>query len=56
MGIKRYKPTSAGRRFMTVSSFEELTKGAKPERSLLEDQRHTAGRNASTEWAKLERV
>ena len=47
MGIKRYKPTSAGRRFMTVSSFEELTKGAKPERSLLEDQRHTAGRNAS---------
>ena len=47
MGIKRYKPTSPARRFMTVSTFEELTKGAKPERSLLEDQRHTAGRNAS---------
>ena len=45
MGIKRYKPTSAGRRFMTVSSFEEIT-CTKPERSLLEDQRHTAGRNA----------
>ena len=46
MGIKRYKPTSAARRFMTVSTFEEIT-CTKPERSLLEDQRHTAGRNAN---------
>ncbi len=45
MGIKRYKPTSSARRFMTVSSFEEIT-CTKPERSLLEDQRHTAGRNS----------
>ena len=45
MGIKRYKPTSAARRFMTVSSFEEIT-CTTPERSLLEDQRHKAGRNA----------
>ena len=45
MGIKRYKPTSAARRFMTVSTFEEITT-TKPERSLLEDQKHTAGRNA----------
>ena len=45
MGIKRYKPTSAARRFMTVSTFEEIT-CTKPERSLVEDQRHTAGRNA----------
>ena len=45
MGIKRYKPTSAARRFMTVSTFEEIT-CTKPERSLLEDQKHTAGRNA----------
>ncbi len=45
MGIKRYKPTSAARRFMTVSSFEEIT-CTTPERSLLEDQRHTGGRNA----------
>ena len=45
MGIKRYKPTSAARRFMTVSTYEEIT-CTKPERSLLEDQRHTAGRNA----------
>ena len=45
MGIKRYKATSPARRFMTVSTFEEIT-CTKPERSLLEDQRHTAGRNA----------
>ncbi len=45
MGIKRYKPTSAARRFMTVSTFEEIT-CTTPERSLLEDQRHKAGRNA----------
>ena len=45
MGIKRYKPTSAARRFMTVSTYEEIT-CTTPERSLLEDQRHTAGRNA----------
>ena len=45
MGIKRYKPTSSARRFMTVSTFEEIT-CTKPERSLLEDQKHTAGRNA----------
>jgi len=45
MGIKRYKPTSPARRFMTVSTFEEIT-CTTPEKSLLEDQRHTAGRNA----------
>ena len=45
MGIKRYKPTSSARRFMTVSTFEEIT-CTKPERSLLEDQKHKAGRNA----------
>jgi large subunit ribosomal protein L2 len=45
MGIKRYKPTSPARRFMSVSTFEEITTTT-PERSLLEDQRHTAGRNA----------
>ncbi len=45
MGIKRYKPTSSARRFMSVSTFEEIT-CTKPERSLLEDQKHKAGRNA----------
>ena len=35
MPIKRYKPTSPGRRFMSVSSFEEVTRTT-PERSLTE--------------------
>ena len=45
MGIKRYNPTSSARRFMSVSTFEEVT-CTTPERSLLEDQRHSGGRNA----------
>ena len=45
MGIKRYNPTSPARRFMTVSTYEEITTN-KPERSLIEDKRHTGGRNA----------
>ena len=45
MAIKRYKPTSAARRFMTVSAYDEIT-ATKPERSLLEDQRKSGGRNA----------
>ena len=32
MPIRKYKPTSAGRRFMTVSTFEEVTK-TEPEKS-----------------------
>ena len=44
MAIKRYKPTSPARRFMTVSAYTELT-GDKPERSLLHDKRKTGGRN-----------
>ena len=45
MAIKRYKPTSSARRFMTVSAYEEIT-ATKPERSLLEDQRKSGGRNS----------
>lgn len=44
MAIKKYKPTSPGRRFMTVSTFEEITK-KKPEKSLLRAKSKTAGRN-----------
>jgi len=46
MAIKRYKPTSAARRFMTVSTYEEIT-CQKPERSLIEDMRKSGGRNAT---------
>ena len=45
MAIKRYKPTSSARRFMTVSAYDEITTN-KPEKSLLEDQRKSGGRNA----------
>ena len=33
MGVKEYKPTSAGRRFMSGLTFDEITKD-KPEKSL----------------------
>lgn len=44
MAVKRYKPTSPARRFMTVSAYTELT-GEKPERSLMHDKRKSGGRN-----------
>ncbi len=45
MAIKKYNPTSPARRFMTVSTFEELTKVA-PEKSLLEPLNKKSGRNS----------
>ena len=44
MGLKKYKPTSPGRRFQTVSDFSEITKTV-PEKSLLEPLHKTGGRN-----------
>ncbi|MCK5685335.1 50S ribosomal protein L2 [bacterium] len=44
MGIKKYKPTTPGRRGMTVSDFAEITK-TKPEKSLLEVKKKISGRN-----------
>jgi large subunit ribosomal protein L2 len=45
MGIRKYKPTTPGRRGATVSDFAELTKGAAPEKSLLRPIHKTGGRN-----------
>ncbi len=45
MPIKVYKPTSPGRRGMSVTTFDEITRTT-PERSLLKPLRKTAGRNA----------
>jgi len=45
MGIRRYKPTTAGRRGASVSDFAELTKGAMPAKRLLVPKRKTGGRN-----------
>ena len=44
MPVKKYKPTSPGRRFMATSSFEEITV-SEPEKSLLEKLPAHAGRN-----------
>ncbi len=44
MGVKQYKPTSPGRRFQTVSDFEEITR-AVPEKALLAPKPKKAGRN-----------
>ena len=44
MAIRRYKPTSPGRRFMSVSTFEEVTKD-RPEKSLTEKLTKKGGRN-----------
>ncbi len=45
MPIKKYKPTSPGRRGMTVATFEEITK-KEPEKSLVVSLSKTGGRNA----------
>ena len=45
MAIKKFKPTTPSRRFMTVSAFEGIDKVA-PEKSLLEPIKKTAGRNS----------
>ena len=44
MAVRKYKPTSPGRRFMSTSSFEEITTD-KPEKSLVEALPKAAGRN-----------
>ena len=44
MAIKKYKPTTPGRRGMTVTDYSQLSKVA-PERSLLEPMKKAAGRN-----------
>lgn len=46
MAVKNYNPTSPGRRDMSVSTFEEITR-SEPERSLLAPLRKKGGRNNS---------
>lgn len=46
MAIRVYKKTSAGRRFASVNTHEEVTKH-RPERSLLRPQIRTSGRNST---------
>ena len=44
MAVRQFKPTSPGRRFMTISDFAEITK-SEPEKSLLAPIHRTGGRN-----------
>ena len=45
MGIRYYNPTTPGRRGASVSDYAELTRGARPEKSLLRPLRKKGGRN-----------
>ena len=45
MAVKKYKPTSPARRFMSVSAFDEITADVR-ERSLIVSMPHSGGRNA----------
>ncbi|MCE5268007.1 MAG: 50S ribosomal protein L2 [Planctomycetaceae bacterium] len=45
MGIRKYNPTTPGRRGATVSDFAELTPGAKPAKALLRPKKRKGGRN-----------
>src|SRR5438046_3307610 len=46
MPIRKYRPTSPGRRFMSVSAFDEVTTTKKPQKRLLVSLKTDAGRNA----------
>ncbi|MFN2581283.1 MAG: 50S ribosomal protein L2 [Candidatus Dormibacteria bacterium] len=46
MPVKKYKPTSPGRRFMSVASFDEVTR-TDPERKLTQHLKKKSGRNNS---------
>jgi large subunit ribosomal protein L2 len=45
MGNRRYKPTSPGRRFVTVSDFAELTTD-RPDKKLTKGKKRSSGRNS----------
>ena len=46
MSIKSYRPTTPGRRQMTVSGFDGVDKHAAPEKSLTQVLKKNAGRNS----------
>lgn len=46
MGIRKLKPNTPGTRWMSVATFDEITK-AKPEKSLIEPRKSSGGRNTN---------
>ena len=56
MAVRKFKPTSPGRRFMTVSDFQEITK-SEPEKTLIAPLSKRAGRNVpGAEWHFARRI
>jgi large subunit ribosomal protein L2 len=54
MGTRKVSPTSAGRRFQTYNTFDEITR-VEPEKSLLQPLKKTGGRNNTgrvTSWQR----
>ncbi len=47
MGIKKYNPTSPGRRGMSSSDFSDITTGNKPQKALLAKWKRSGGRNST---------
>ncbi len=45
MAVKTFRPTSPGSRFKTSATFDELTQGNKPVKSLVEGKKRIGGRN-----------
>ncbi|OQX80394.1 MAG: 50S ribosomal protein L2 [Bacteroidetes bacterium 4484_276] len=45
MALKKFKPTTSSQRFKVISAFDEITTTNKPEKSLLEPQKKSGGRN-----------
>src|SRR3989304_6392154 len=45
MALKKFRPLTPGQRFKEISSFEELTQGNNPEKSLIGPQKRSGGRN-----------
>src|SRR5687768_16058940 len=45
MALKKFRPLTPGQRFKEVSSFEEITQGNNPEKSLIGPQKRSGGRN-----------
>src|SRR5437879_2529019 len=46
MALRKLKPTTPGTRWMTIPTFEEITK-SKPERALIEPLKKSGGRNTN---------
>ncbi|MFO7935550.1 MAG: 50S ribosomal protein L2 [Bacteroidales bacterium] len=47
MSLKKYKPVTPGQRYKEISAYDDITRGVKPEKSLLRPMKKSGGRNSS---------